>query len=326
MKFAVSRRAFLAATAVALVGCRGATGLTGADGRDGPPGPPGPPPPPVLGAMKRLSDYGVTWQGDETAKVQAAVNDVAIYGGSLDFEGRAITLTAPITIPPTSQLIGQQRGLKIVNAMAGIIAGGDFPLFKAAPNLLVLYFGLDTVQLQGLQPTRSAPLVDYQGMSHFRFTDVWAFAPNGDGFRAVGNYAGQAPYYGTWMGCLLGCARGIVAAAFGGPSSGPNSNTVRDTRFSGCGVGIEIGPDCQNWVVTEDQFEGCGIGIEARGTRLLIGDGNRFEGSAAQVGIQLGPVSDGKVGRQYWSVGKRVTADPALDLANWVLDAQPSNQ
>lgn len=254
----------------------------------------------------RVSEYGVTGLGDETAKVNQAIAAAALSGGTVDFEGKQVT--AAMVIPATPNLIGQVRAVRLTNCMGSVTAPAGQPVLKVAAGLDAYFIEVSHCLLLGS--------VDYSRMFNSRFVGVWILPPAGQWAMT----ASGPSYYNTIESSYLGGPLALRAMPTGGPATGPNTNRLLGTRVQGR---VEIGPHVQNWIVDGNAFESCGaVCLDLSGVRLSIGAGNRFEGAVDGIVLRAG--SDGWIGPQYWSsvTGVRIKFEGADPLA-WSIAPQP---
>lgn len=324
-----TRRGFLASLAAGAAACTGATGMAGPEGPPGPPGPPAPPPPPppAPGSTAKLSDFGVTWIGDETDKVLTAIDSVSRFGGTLDLEGRHLVTTAAPAIGATDQLIGQQRGLRIVNCDLGWTVRGRQP-FRAKPGVQVLFFEMNRVLLEMPDLVAGDRMWDYTWFSKALWDHCWIRPlPGVTAFWGIGNGAGSGPYQMKWIGNEIGAGgNGIEAVALSGPSSGPNDLTIRDNRFNQVATAVKIGRHCQQAHFDgQNLFETFDTALDLGGVSTYVGPDHRFEGGNR--GIILRRFSHGMIDTQYWSSIPsecRIIAEgDQVDLARWAIAFQP---
>lgn len=279
-----------------------------------------------------LSRCGVTWIGNETAKVQACLDSVRVNGGELNFEGRCITQYAPLALHASPTWIGQLRGVVLTNNLCGVTLSGDFPFLTVDAGLTV--YKATITRMHILAPSRAGggAVIPFDQFSSSTFSDNWIFTTSAAICFKASTSSGAAPYYNTFANNILGCGTaGVSITADPTTHLGGNTNTFSGNRFTApSAVCLEIGRYVQNITVGEgNAFESCGLGMRLDGTRLSVSDNQRMENCTATAGvcIQLGPYSDGMIGRLYWSAytGPRIRADVSLDLADWTLASQPPN-
>lgn len=255
--------------------------------------------------------YGVVGDGvvDDTAALQAAIDDAAAKGRALTLAGGTYVITAPLRLGNYAAIRGEGAGRTVITH------GAHTAIESATPGVRTYSWVLSGMQILGPgSGTAGAVGIDLDSVSTASLTDVLVTG-EATGVRIRSAIDGGAVY-----NTFINCRAGTSTTGWSIEATGSNASRFIACRASGCTVGVDI-TDSNNtsWVGGQIEVNTTGVRITSSTNGLAdstIIDGARFENNTTAWNVTSANVRYTMISNAV-PVGTYTTADAGTQTQTW---------